>query len=87
MHIVYTVYWIHKSPAEVGKKARVLPEALSKKRSVLAGRRCLFLQAKTMEGKTMVVLSSRRDLKKIDAFWACGVGVSKTKQNGSWPEP
>ena len=38
-----------------------------------------------MEGKTIVVLSSRRDLKKIDAFWACGVGVSKTKQNGSWP--
>lgn len=32
MHIVYTVYWIHKSPGEVGKKARVLPEALSKKK-------------------------------------------------------
>ena len=38
-----------------------------------------------MEGKTEVVLSSRRGLKKMMHFGP--VGVSKTKQNGSWPEP
>ena len=85
MNIVYILYRIHKSPAEVGKKAHVLPEALSKKRSVLAGRRCLFLQAKTMEGKTMVVLSLGVTWKKLMHFGPAVWGWVKRSKTAHGP--